>query len=687
MKKLSGTKDIDIPLTNGILDARTAAGEGNITDFRLLLNTSTWDERGRSRLPGWSARRSASPSNEDLHDQLLGASPLPSIREAITLLGEAVSTSHTVYSIAATKSRIYASGGRSRNWRMLADGMGGPPVGDYWPIHRFSMAQMGDYLMFTNGMDPVRAWQLGGETCFEVYDLLGLEITRAGVIAAWGGFVLLGDVMVGGEEYGSRIYWSDYNRPLEWAPGGESVASYVDLGRGERVLAILPIANNLRVYTDKAIYSVDLVGGEAVFLFREIYRGDLALAYKHGIVTIGDTHVWLTKNSLVTAGQYDRTPKMFDWMHRAAGFIFNGVSSEVLNALPVGFSAFSGLDVARCHQIAMGWDGKLENIWLSWPTKTADAQAPDGVRRITMLINPRYNRTTLIDHGFSSFASLRKSLWESVRDFLLANTNGESTEPLLGDKEGESFITIDGPNPAPTCVWNSSENPDEPFSPHPGNGEDPWFGYGEYPPDAAISLASLVKDRYLDTECAACQAEPFFCMASVLDLSIKEFRTDTRAREVYVIDGDTPAVFPQASEGAYVQAGYPTVIQGEVSKHTMLNEKTVTRMGLSIDVVPEQDPGKIYVQLGVSNSPHCVDWRDTLSRNLDCQRDGAPRADENTLRAARPLSFPFYRSGCWIAYRIFVADSEGDFAPAGIDVTFNEATIAARVKNETWTNQ
>ena len=147
MKRLPGTKDVDIPLTNGVLDARTPAGEGNVTDFRLLLNTSTWDERGKSRLPGWTARRSATPSNEDLHDQLLGAMPVAAQREAIVLLADVVSTYKTSYSIAATKSRIYASTGKGRNWRVLAYGLGGDVIDfDTWSTVQPRMAQMGEML-------------------------------------------------------------------------------------------------------------------------------------------------------------------------------------------------------------------------------------------------------------------------------------------------------------------------------------------------------------------------------------------------------------------------------------------------------------------------------------------------------------------------------------------------------------
>ena len=675
MKRLPGNKDVDIPLSNGALDVRTPAGEANITDFRLLLNTSTWDEKGRSRLPGWKARRTTAPSNEDLHDQLLGAIAGATQREPITLLAEVTSSTRTPYSIAATRSRIYAATGKGRNWRVLAYGLGGPNNDDVWSTAQLRMAQMGDYLLFTNGLDPILAWPLGGGpvtddsehwSAFEVYDLQGLGITRASVVAAWGGFAFLADITVDGDAYPGRVYWSDYDRPLEWAPGGESSAGYVDLGRGERVLAILPISGALRCYTDKAIYSVELVGGDAVFTFREIYRGDLALAYRNGIVNMGDNHLWLTRNTLVTAGQYDRIPKMFDWLHKASGAIFNGITAETLNALPASFTAFGPLNNALCHQIASGWDGVLENAWFSWPTTTADANDPAAqARRMTLVVNPRYNKTTLVDHGFSAFAPMRRPQLETIRDFLLEYTGVTDVESLLVELEGMPFNTHT--SEATASIWNANEDP--------GTAKD------------EDSICNFVQDRYLSLECSACEGPPYFCMASATDYSIKEFDPAIRYRETYLASLDTQETFPNTSEGSYSLDGYATVIQGEVSKHGTLSEKTVTRIGLSMDATPETPAGKVYVQLGVTNSPHCVDWRDSHATTIDCLRGGAPRSEETTLRAAKPASFPFYRAGGWLAYRICVTDAEDDFSPTGITVTFNELTLSARVKAETWTNQ
>src|SRR4051812_45538722 len=98
MKSLGEFKDLAIPLATGMLDGRSSAGEASAGDFRVLLNIGTHEAGGRDRLPGWLAWRTDAPSNEDLHDQLLGAqgttvddafAVTAGQREAITLIAEA----------------------------------------------------------------------------------------------------------------------------------------------------------------------------------------------------------------------------------------------------------------------------------------------------------------------------------------------------------------------------------------------------------------------------------------------------------------------------------------------------------------------------------------------------------------------------------------------------------------------
>jgi len=704
MKNLGGFQDKQIKLSTGILDGRSSAGEGRVNDFRMLLNVATHNKGGLKRLNGFVAWGSGDqPSNEDLHDQLLGAQGSyvdgefvvsEGQREAITMLAEVKASSGVYYSLAATRSRLYASTGRGRNWRILADGLGGTYInGDSpWPNVRLRCAQVGDFVLFTNGIDPVLVWPVGGPVittgdnadrrwaAFEVYDLLGLGITRAGVIAGWNGFAFIGDVVQEGNRYPGRVFWSDSTRPLEWAPGGESAAGFADLEPGETVLAIEPIGGQLRCFTDKAIYAVRFVGGSIVFLFEEIYRGDLVLAIRDSLVNAGDTHVWMTQDSIVALGAYDRVPNRYQWIHDAAGFIFEGMDGRITQGWPGDFAGFNPIDKAKCHQVAAGHDPILANIWFSWPCQRTSPVTPDdpedfeGTRRLSLVINPRYQKASLVDRGFSAFAQMRVHNWSTVRDFMVeygvcSEADVLSSSNLLEQKEGFPLNTLEAAQTSPTCIWNATEDPTQPMS--------------------SESLAARVRDLRMDLDCKACVSAPYFAMADAKDFCIKRFDTDSRLRQTYLPQDSTVWVpedvheFPNVVQAEYEESGYPTLIQGEVSQHGTASDKIVNRLSVNYDAEAQSTPGRLYCQIGVTNSAKCVQWHNSTPQTLDCLEGDGGRPNE-------PADFAFYRAGAWVAYRLFVATASGEtveYAPKGCGVTFNETTIRLKPKNETWSNQ
>lgn len=478
MKNLPGTRDIELALTGGVLDGVTAAGDGRPQDFRILLNTVTDRERGRQRMGGWDQWKSGDGfSNEDLHDQLLGGqgtiedgvfSATEGQRELVTMMMEAPSTTGAHHFLAATKSRIYTNTGAGRNYRIIADGLGGNYIAgeSRWPKIRTRAAQLGDFVVFTNGVNPVLAWPLGGGpipvasgkdrlwSAREITELIALGILRANVICSWQGFVFLGDVNVEGNDEHGQVYWCSFNRPLEWSPGGESSAGMFDVGRGETILAIAPLGGGLRVHTDQAIYMATFVGGDVIFSFREIYRGDQTVAFRESFVDLGEVHFWLTQESCAILGEYDKTPRRLEWMHKATGYIFNGLDGRLLKNCPVPFAGFNPIDTARCHQIAAGFDTRRSDIWLSWPTQLTVEGTPDdlldfeGVRRMTIKYNVRYGKATLVDYGFSAFATARLSPWETLRDFAIENgvcaPCGDVTQNVIGGEEDNEVIGGEG---------------------------------------------------------------------------------------------------------------------------------------------------------------------------------------------------------------------------------------------------
>lgn len=607
-----------------------------------------------------------------------------------------VTTSYGVRKlIACTRSRIYVNSGSGLNWRLLADGLGGAysASDSKWSGPRFEIAQVGDVVLFANGVNDVLAWPIDGEpiagetnsyrrwSAFEVYDLQGLGITAASCICAWNGFVFIGDVYVEGTRYASRIYWSDFNRPLEWAPGGESVSGYYDFGAGQKILKIATLGGTIRVYTDRSVWVGEYVGGDVVFRFTEISLGTDALKYRWSFVNCGDSHFFLSSDSLVEMRKYDTVPQRLEWYYKSSGIIFNGLSSDLLTDFPTTFGSFGGIDESLCHQIAAGYDSARKEIWISWPTTSADESGFDGVRRMTMMLNRKFGKCSLVDHPFSCFCEWIPDHRMSVRDFTITYCVCEAPGVVL-DKEGiplnEPDTQCDGP------VYGQYEGPDWIV-----NQQE--YGGSQYSADID-SLCALIGDLRIEDLCPECNDSSLFIAASLSDLCLKQFDQSFYRREVYDLANDEVAYFPNTSTGAYSYDGYSTVAQSEIANFGTEAEKLIDAVLVGF-VAGEQDPdGQLRSQVTANNMPQCATWRDSDPVDLDCLNDEADPEDdeEDNLRSSELPSFAFYSAGSFLAYRVWVegtpelAGGDGPTEPVDCPVEFTKFKVRLRQRTQNW---
>lgn len=615
-------------------------------------------------------------------------------REAITQLFPCTSAGGTRYLIACTKSRIYVSTGSALNFRLIADGLGGSyrpgdsPVGG----HRWDIDKLGEYVVFTNNHDPVLAWRIGAPpvtegvnkklrwSAIEIYDLLGLGITSAGAVWSWNGYLFLGDVVVNGTRYSDRIYWCDFNRPLEWAPGGESVAGYVDLGGGQTVLRGARIGGTIRIYTDQAITVGEYIGGDAVFRFSDTYTGPRVMRHKWSFVNAGDTHYYLSGEGLVSLSKFDPSPNQTEWMQRLSGIILRGLQEKYAQQSIPSVHSFGPIDHARCDEIAAGFHEDRQEVWLCWPTSTADSGSIGQIRRPTLRISVRHGKASLVDHAFSAFTQWSPDHRMSVRDFMVTYCVC-SAPGVVEPKEGVPLNTI-----AQSCTGiygqGQYDGPD-----HIYNAADD--GTGESSTD---SLCAIVGDMTLDDLCPDCIGSNLFIGASLDDLCIKQFEQAYLRREMYSLTDDDGAAFPQTSPGAYTYQGYPTVIQGEMADFGYWNEKLVSAVGVAFDADPQSPPGQLRCAIATNNTPNCTNWYDADPLELSCLPTGASQSthvDEGT-RASELPAFAFHRAGVYVAFRLWVegaptvAGGDGPTSPVDCGFTLTSIQFTARPHRESW---
>lgn len=599
-------------------------------------------------------------------------------REIVTMLHEASSVAGRRKFLVGTKSKLAVLNERGGSYRILADGLGGPYSDTRncgCPADRFKAAQLGNIVVFTNNIDPVLFWAMdsGPAGCDDwsvdyVQDLLTLNITRAKVVASWRGFIFIANVEQDGERHSNRIFWCDYNDPLTWFPGGDTLAFTQDLADGDRIVAMETIGQQLRIYTRRganqtAIYDVMVVGGDNTFTFQEVYRGPDGVQYENSMVNCGDVHYWVSESGIMELGPYDRTPNRVEWIHRASAVIYDGIPGEWIGTglLPFALSfdagawtmtnGFTSINKEACDMVNGFYDSTNKAVWFSWPT--GEAVCPD----ISIRLNLQYRSATLVDHGWTAGCMMRPDYVESMRDFL-AEFAGCDPASLLLAKEGMPY-EFPTPTSPPAYIRNQTEDPDLPVDPD--------------------SMCARLGDTVIDELCAACDADSVLVMADAQDRTLKQFTADVYYRERYV-GGEAAYDCPYTSPGIYAQDGYFSLLQSDADNYKQPVEKLINRS--KVDYVAEDQvvPNDLSFDVAYGAQPRCLTWDQSATpQELAClTAESAAQHAANNTRPATFATFNFFRRGAYIAWRAYTSGTGG--ASCWNSVTLNMRLAAGEWK-------
>ena len=702
-------KDFAITPLSGLLDLRSPAGTLGINNFRIVLNFCLSEEKKLCRLGGLKKLFSDSPfgfSNQDLHDQVLpcltyfegfsqvfsfdGGYMVPpneytyidpysytydycgtleylrqSCRQPITLLAQAQLEDSGRKLIAATRDKIFALNEASANWEILADGLGGFYVEEdceECSSRRFSMVRLGGWHLFTNGFDPVLAWQFDAPIygCNQwraqyVQELLALGITKVKVLGSWNGFVFAANVEEAGETFTSKIFWSDFNAPLSWIPSDTSLANFTDLGFGQEILRIEPLGSQLRIYTATHIFEGLLVGGDEQFRFLKIYgsqTGDDTLKYRYSLINTGKTHLYLASTGIMQLGEYDRAPQQIEWMHKADGAIFTGVTATDVIGFP-DLPPFGPINESFCDMAVGWWDSERKLCWWSWPTD--DNTCPN----MSLILSPQYGFSSLVDKGFLCGLSYTPDPRQSLLDWLRLNQICNPSEFISEIKKMGLPLNFadDVFTDPPLYFWNETEDWDLPMGPN--------------------SLCERLGATSVEDLCGFDCKTVTLVLSDASDFTLKEYDPDVFYREQFV-EEENNLYCPYTSVGSYTQQGYTSMWQGDAFKYGKNEEKSINL--LSVDAVARQQatPGLLECQVAYGAQAGCLTWVAATPRELRCLTEfSAAQHLANNTRPDTFLRYPVYRTGQFLAYRFAIRGTGGGSC-------FSEVKLHVRLKQSCW---
>lgn len=709
------------PLT-GWLDVRSTPGDIAPGSLRWRQNFEVNEDGNLCRLPGWQKFLSQSPyNNQDLHDQLLllqqyydetdpvsagsdVVTEYPSAlcdstlkvrtqgREAPTLLFPSESIAGIRRLFVGTQSRIYQLNESTGNYRIIADGLGGPTQPNV-AERRFRAAELQDRVFFTNNYDPIYYHDLGTpvsgcamnavSTIPELHTTL--EVTQASVIISFSGFILLMNTVEAGERKARRVRWCDLNDGLSWVPGAASLAGFQDLDPGEVIQNAIELGNELIIYTNRRIWRC-VVGSTGTFSFARAYveerNMDRMLVYPNTLVSTGFDHFYMGADGIYHWNSYLPEPERLEWLHKGTGVIFNNI------------------DKACCLTPVAGYDAGKKQVWFSWPEQNQSC-----VPSKTLLVNLAYPSAHVVDHGFTAFCSYQSDDRPTLRDWLLEYCVCNIAELAANDitfvKEGLPLSECGGSAAAcaqafvPQSIYSDASLP---------GWEDPRVENYNAAEADEDSLCALVGNLRLDDLCQECNKDTLFVAVSAEDWCLKQmggvYNRELCANASSGL-GSTISTGYCPFTGSYSLRGYYSILRGMLPTGKEYAKKIINRIILDAKPQDQTTPCALKFRIGVTHKPQepnpgdpasfsglgaecAVLWR-TLSDLVWACQDARTAAsyDARNLRPNIGYEWAVYEEGHYLYFELVIANTDGTAALGGSGcfsaIQFDAQSIFGRV--------
>lgn len=427
-------------------------------------------------------------NNSDFHDQLLTYTG--AFRQPPTMVLHAESTQRAHHLFLGTQSTLARLKEVDGDYEILGTGFGGVRSTSA-AAPRFTGAQVGDYLAFTNDFDKPMFYQLEssptvtytgvgvppsslgnpGDTytdtgspstgsyikttasgwvswdptsklfTFDDLDVIGLS--RAKVCWSYQNCLFFADVEMDGERFGYRIVWSDYQNPTSFDPAKlNSLAGTWDLYTYERILGGQALGSTFLIYTTHGIWEMVVVGGEQSFQFIRLYNGEAnvsqaLLKYPNTLVSLEDAHIYCAEDGVYVFSQYYGKPQRLDWIHQSSPWIYNNIDDVNCSVAVAGFSVTK---VGNKKEAA-------NEVYISTASVGAANNCPDR----TLRINMTYKVCDVVDAGFTAFCNHQAQMIPTARDLILELGICDAAEM---QSNGYGYGKEGLPKPIPTSTAN-----------------------------------------------------------------------------------------------------------------------------------------------------------------------------------------------------------------------------------------
>ena len=143
------------------------------------------------------------------------------------------------------------------------------------------------------------------------------------------------------------IRWSDQESYLKWSPSITNQSGSLRLSRGSQIVSVLQARQEVLVWTDTALYSLQYVGAPIVW-GSQLVGTDITIASQNATVTANGTTYWMGKNQF---------------------YIYSG-QTQVLPCT-LQRHVFEDLNPEQLDQIFAGSNEEFYEIWWFYPSRNS----------------------------------------------------------------------------------------------------------------------------------------------------------------------------------------------------------------------------------------------------------------------------------------------------------------------------
>ena len=145
------------------------------------------------------------------------------------------------------------------------------------------------------------------------------------------------------------IRFSDQNNILDWnVANDENTAGDLRISTGSEIVAAVKTKQQVLVFTDISLHTVQYVGAPFIFGLSEVSQG-VSIAGQNAAVAVNDSVYWMGKNQF---------------------YVYNGNVLEI--PCTVKEYVFSNFNVYQANKVAAGHNAEFAEVWWFYPSLNSD---------------------------------------------------------------------------------------------------------------------------------------------------------------------------------------------------------------------------------------------------------------------------------------------------------------------------